>query len=78
MTSDELKAFCKEQGLTYKELAEKIGMSEGGIKTAITKNSVSEQTQKAIELLKENLALKAELEKTRELKALLNHFLKSE
>lgn len=46
-------------------------MSEGGIKTAITKNQVSYQTKKAIELLKENIYLKSELEKTNELKIYL-------
>lgn len=73
-----IKQTCKRLGLTYKQLGELIGMSESGIKTAITKNSISEQTQKAIELLVENLALKAELQKTQELKKLLNHFLKNE
>ncbi len=32
MTADELKAFCKEMGLTYKELAELIGMTEPSLR----------------------------------------------
>lgn len=78
MEENLIKKTCKELGLTYRELGEMIGMSEAGIKTAITKGNISEQTQKAIGLLRENLALRAEIEKTRELKALLNHFLKGE
>lgn len=35
MTSEELKQFCKERNLTYKELGELIGMSEGGLQNAI-------------------------------------------
>ncbi|WP_249291643.1 helix-turn-helix domain-containing protein [Campylobacter curvus] len=34
MTSEELRAFCSKQNLTYKELAEKIGYSESAIKNA--------------------------------------------
>ncbi|EAI8473576.1 transcriptional regulator, partial [Campylobacter coli] len=34
MTSEELKQFCKERNLTYKELAELIGFGEGAVKNA--------------------------------------------
>lgn len=40
MTADELKAFCKERNLTYKELAEIIGNSEATIHLAIAKAKI--------------------------------------
>ncbi|STQ86198.1 transcriptional regulator [Helicobacter muridarum] len=61
MTAQELKDFCKEQGLTYRELGELIGMTEGGIQNAIKKDNVSEQTSKSIELLREVQRLKEQL-----------------
>lgn len=71
MTAEQLKEFCKERNLTYKELAEKIGMSEGGIQNAIKKDNVSEQTAKAIELLREIENLKEQVADYEALKAIL-------
>ncbi len=62
MTTQDIKDFCREQGFTYKELAELIGMTEGGLKNAFTTEKVSTQTEKSIILLKENLQLKKKLE----------------
>ncbi|HEF9752461.1 TPA: transcriptional regulator, partial [Campylobacter coli] len=67
----EIKEFCKEQGLTYKQLGELIGMSEGGLQNAIKKDSISDQTTKAIELLKEIEILKEQLADYENLKQLL-------
>lgn len=75
MTSDELKAFCKEQGLTYKELAELIGYSESAVKNAAT-GAVSEPMRRAIELYTENLILKKRLEASDIFKQNLKDFLK--
>lgn len=61
MTSEELKAFCKEMGLTYKELAEIIGFSEPSLRATISAGKISAQTEAAIKLLKENINLKKEL-----------------
>ncbi|EFN2965350.1 TPA: transcriptional regulator, partial [Campylobacter coli] len=61
----------KEQGLTYKQLGELIGMSEGGLQNAIKKDSISDQTTKAIELLKEIEILKEQLADYENLKQLL-------
>lgn len=77
MKAQELKDFCKEHGLTYKELGELIGMSEGGLKTALTNDKISAQTEKSIYLLKENLELKRQIENLQALKTLLNNFLHS-
>ncbi|MFY4737181.1 helix-turn-helix domain-containing protein [Campylobacter coli] len=71
MTAQEIKEFCKEQGLTYKQLGELIGMSEGGLQNAIKKDSISDQTAKAIELLKEIEILKEQLADYENLKQLL-------
>lgn len=71
MTAQEIKEFCKEQGLTYKQLGELIGMSEGGLQNAIKKDSISDQTTKAIELLKEIKILKEQLADYENLKQLL-------
>ena len=77
MTAQELKDFCKSQNLTYKELGELIGMSEAGLKTALTNDKISLQTQKSIELLKENLELKQKIKDLEALKTLFNNFLQS-
>ncbi|EAL5974109.1 transcriptional regulator, partial [Campylobacter coli] len=69
--AQEIKEFCKEQGLTYKQLGELIGMSEGGLQNAIKKDSISDQTTKAIELLKEIEILKEQLADYENLKQLL-------
>ncbi|HEC1884096.1 TPA: transcriptional regulator [Campylobacter jejuni] len=71
MTAQEIKDFCKERNLTYKELGELIGMSEGGLQNAIKKDSISDQTTKAIELLKEIEILKEQLADYENLKQLL-------
>lgn len=71
MTADEVKAFCKEYGFTYGELAEKIGWGEASFRTTIGSGKISDQTAAAIELLRENIALKADLEEWRLIKSTL-------
>ncbi|MCE3037496.1 transcriptional regulator [Helicobacter sp. faydin-H20] len=62
MTAQEIKDFCKEQGLTYKQLGELIGYSESAIKSSIAKNEVSEPMSKAIQMQLEIIRLKKELQ----------------
>lgn len=62
MTSNEIKEFCKEYGFTYGELAKKIGWGDASFRATIGSGKISDQTTAAIELLRENIALKAELE----------------
>ncbi len=76
MTSEELKSFCKEHNLTYKQLAEEIGMTEGSLKTAIATNKISSQTEASILLLKKNHDLKSELLEFEALKNILNNIIK--
>lgn len=61
MTAEELKQFCKERNLTYKELAEKIGWSEPSLRATISSGKISDQTAAAVNLLKETMELKEKL-----------------
>lgn len=71
--SDEnlIKKVCKELNLTYKQLGELIGYSESAINNASRQDKISEPLKKAIELYKENLNLKNELQDFRTLKEIL-------
>ena len=71
MTVDEVKAFCKEYGFTYGELAEKIGWGEASFRATIGSGKISDQTAAAIALLRENIALKSELEEWHIIKSTL-------
>ena len=53
-----VKRVSKELGLTYKELGEKIGYSESTLRSSVSKNQVSIQLKKAIELYLEIIKLK--------------------
>ena len=61
MTAEELKQFCKERNITYKELAEKIGWSEPSLRATISSGKISDQTAAAVNLLKETMELKEKL-----------------
>lgn len=77
MTSEELKAFCKERNLTYKKLAEKIGYGEGAIKTAVSTNNISQPMQHAINMFSKISELENELKKANEAKEILKTWLNS-
>ncbi|TKX28236.1 transcriptional regulator [Campylobacter estrildidarum] len=68
MTSEELKQFCKERNLTYKELGELIGFGEGAVKNAISTEKISFQMAHAINMLKKIFELEAKLEKAEAIK----------
>lgn len=61
MIAADVKEFCKQKNLTYKQLVEKIGMTKGSLKVAITTDKFSSQTIQSINLLKENQKLQTEL-----------------
>ncbi|OWK87570.1 hypothetical protein B5Z71_09895 [Campylobacter jejuni] len=46
-----IKKTCKELGLTYKQLGELIGLSEGSIKRLATSDEVNMQVIKSCEML---------------------------
>lgn len=71
MTSNEIKEFCKEYNFTYGELAKKIGWGEASFRATIGSGKISDQTAAAIELLRENIALKTELEEWHLIKSTL-------
>ncbi|TLE00983.1 XRE family transcriptional regulator [Helicobacter muridarum] len=71
-----IKKTCKELGLTYRELGEKIGYSESAINNASRQENISEPLTRAIELYLENTRLKEQLQDFYTLKAILakQHF----
>ena len=71
-----VKKVSKELGLTYKELGEKIGYSEGNLKRSVSTNQISNQLRKSIELYLEIIKLKESKEKIRKAKTLLETILK--
>lgn len=71
-----VKLTCKELGITYRELGEAIGYSEGALKTSASTNNISEPMQQAIKLYKENIALKKQLQDCNILKQALKNLIK--
>jgi len=71
MQENIVKKVCKELGLTYKQLGEKIGVSESSLRSAASTGKISNQIKKAIELYLENLELKKELQEFHTLKEML-------
>ncbi|ECO2013773.1 transcriptional regulator [Campylobacter jejuni] len=78
MTAQEIKDFCKEQGLTYKQLAELIGMTEPSVKTALSVDKISNQIEASINLLKKIKEQEQELKEFRALKEILINLTKSD
>ena len=71
-----VKLTCKELGITYRELGEAIGYGGDSLRNIASKVEVSEPLTKAIELYKENLALKAQLQDCNTLKQALKNLIK--
>ena len=74
MTADELKQFCKERNLTYKELAEKIGVSEGGLKNAIIADKITAQVERSVEMIKRIEILEAKLQKAESIRQIFKEW----
>jgi hypothetical protein len=70
-----VKRVSKELGLTYKELGEKIGYTEGSLRRSVSTNQISSQLERAIELYLEIIKLKEKEQRTDEVKALLRTFI---
>ena len=71
-----VKRVSKELGLTYKELGEKIGYTEGSLRRSVSTNQISSQLEKAIELYLEIIKLKEKEKQTNQIKELLRTFMK--
>lgn len=70
-----IKQTCKELNLTYKQLGELIGLSEGSIKRLATSNEINTQVIKSCEMLFEIKNLKEQLANTETLKTALKSLL---
>ena len=57
-----VKRVCKELGITQRELAERIGMSEGGLRSALSLGKITPQVEKACEMVLKIYELEKELE----------------
>ncbi|EAH6708970.1 XRE family transcriptional regulator [Campylobacter jejuni] len=78
MTAQEIKEFCKEQGLTYKQLAELIGMTEPSLKTALSIDKISNQIEASMNLLKTIKKQEQELKEFKTLKEILINLTKTD
>jgi len=70
-----VKKVSKELGLTYRELGEKIGYTEGNLKKSVHDNRTTSQLKKAIELYLRTLQLEEKLNETEEMKKQVRTFL---
>jgi ribosome-binding protein aMBF1 (putative translation factor) len=70
-----VKKVSKELGLTYKELGEEIGYSESMLRQSVSKNTMSSQLKKVLELYIKTIRLEQELNKTEAVKDVLRAFL---
>ena len=66
-----IKKTCKELGLTYRELGERIGLTEASIKRLATSDEINFQVEKSLQMLLKIHALECELQDFRTLKQLL-------
>ncbi|MDN5044952.1 hypothetical protein O8C96_04350 [Aliarcobacter butzleri] len=66
-----LKRVCRRLDLTYAQLAEQIGYSEGNINKVASTGNISEPLKKAIELYLRNLELEKQLEDYEAFKTLI-------
>ena len=69
-----IKIVCDELKMTYKELGEAIGYSEGALKTAVSTGKISKSMIKAIELYKKTLELEKEIDKYENMKKFISDF----
>ncbi len=72
MEENLIKKTCKELGITQKELAEAIGVSEGTLNNTSSTGKITKQMEKSLELLKENYKMKKDFEIINKFKELLN------
>ena len=73
-----VKKVSKELGLTYRELAEEIGYSEGGLKNLVFKNQITKNLKKSIELYIETLKLRKEIKEAEDFRNILKTFISKE
>lgn len=74
--SNIVKETAKELGMTYKQLGDAIGYTEGALKAASSSGKTSDQMAIAIKLYAENVFLKREKKEDLEFKERLNGLLR--
>ena len=74
-TENLIKKTCKELGLTYRELGEKIGYSESAIKSAIAKNEISEPMKKSLQMQIEIQQLRDKLQEFESFKTFIKNMI---
>ena len=70
-----VKKVSKELGLTYKQLGEEIGYSEGNLRKSVSENRLSSPLKKAIELYLEIVEVREKEKELIRVKELLGTFL---
>ncbi len=70
-----IKTTCAEQGITYRQLATSIGVSESGLRSSASNNKISKQVKKSIEMYSKIIHLEKELEKANVIKQTLKSWL---
>lgn len=73
--SNIIKDFIKDNNLSYKELAEIIGVSESTLRSTACTNKVSTQLKKSLELYEKVLVLEKQLKDVNQIKVLLKTWL---
>lgn len=76
ISAEELKNFCKEHKMTYKELALILGISEGGLLNALSSEKISKSVSAAFILYKKLLEAERKLQDYEQLRTLLLKLLK--
>lgn len=71
-----IKKTCKELGLTYKQLGEKIGVSESTLLSIASTGKISKQIETAVELYKKTIELEEKLANSEKIKETLKEWLK--
>ena len=74
MKENIIKNTIKELNITYKELADILGYEETSLRTISSRENVTTQLIKAIELYKENRELKNDLNKIKEFIQVINKY----
>lgn len=72
MEKNIVKETAKELGMTNKELADAIGVSEGALNNASSTGKITKQVERSLELLKQNYSMKKDFEIISKFKELLN------
>lgn len=75
---NDIKEVSFALGLSYKQLANEIGLSESSLRSAASTNKISRQLSKALELYVETVLLKRKLRASDIFKKSLKQFLKED